>query len=182
KPLITPEAEANGGVKIRAGKIDSIRRSVDAQLQARMLLVQVRQARRQPLLQERGERGQVHRTGFALLPETVERGFELIEPAADAGQELRTFRCELDAPAVAPEERYAEVILQRADLLADGRRRHVQRLRGFTEIEPRGDCFEDAQRVERQSVVSQRSLQGFLNRGSHFRFVREANPEEIARS
>ena len=88
-----------------------------------------------------------------MLFEVLHRGLELVEPAPHAGQQLLPFGGELDAPAGTLEQLYLQVVLERLDLLADGRRGHVQRLGGVRERQARSHGLENAQGIERQAGV-----------------------------
>jgi len=68
-----------------------------------------------------------------MLFEVLHRGLELVEAAPYTGQQLLSFGREFDATPGTLEELYLQVVLQRLDLLTDGRRRHVQRLGGVRE-------------------------------------------------
>ena len=80
-----------------------------------------------------------------MLLEVLHRGFELVEPAAHAGQQLLPLGREFDAPPGTLEQLHLQVVLERLDLLADGRRRHVQRLGRVRKRQPRRHRFEDSQ-------------------------------------
>ena len=88
-----------------------------------------------------------------MLLEVLHRRFELIEPAPDARQQLLPFGGEFDTPSGPLEQLHLQVVLERLDLLAHGRRRHVQRFGRIRERQPRGHGFEDSQRIERQAGV-----------------------------
>ena len=57
----------------------------------RIAVVKVDQARCQPLLQEGGESADVDPAGLALLPDLLQGRLELIESAAQTGQQPRAF-------------------------------------------------------------------------------------------
>jgi hypothetical protein len=111
-------------------------------------------------LQERGQQGDLQRPLGAVLFEVLHRGFEFVQPAAHAREQLLPFRRELDAAPGPLEELHLEVVLQRFDLLADRRRGHVQGLCGIGEGQARTHRLEDSQRIERQAGIG----------GGHVRF------------
>ena len=88
-----------------------------------------------------------------MLLEVLHRGFELVEPAAHARQQLLALGGEFDAPPGTLEQLHLQVVLERLDLLADGRRRHVQGLGRVRKRQPRSHRFEDSQRIERQAGI-----------------------------
>jgi hypothetical protein len=93
-----------------------------------------------------------------VLADLLQGPCQLAEPAAHARQELQALGRELHAPAAAHEQRRLQVVLEARDVLADGRRRHVQRLGRLAEIEARGDGLEDPQSVQGQAVRGARHV------------------------
>ena len=88
-----------------------------------------------------------------MLLQVLHRGLELVEPATHAGQQLLALGRQLDTATGTLEKLHLQVVLERLDLLADRRRRHVQGLGGVRERQARSDRLEDAQRVERQPGI-----------------------------
>ena len=66
--MVRVDGHANSTVKIRLSKIDHAPRSVNPQLKIGMTVMQLRQARQQPLLQERRNRRNIERADGAALP------------------------------------------------------------------------------------------------------------------
>jgi hypothetical protein len=104
---------------------------VEAQLHPGIQVVETRDARQQPALQEGGQQGDLQRPLGTVLLQVLHRGLELVQPAAHAGQQLLPLGCELDAPPGPLEQLHLQVVLEGFDLLAHGRRGDVQGLRGI---------------------------------------------------
>src|SRR4029077_138610 len=85
----------------------------------------------QPALLARGDAAQLEH-----------RAFELRDDAARLLEEAGAFGGELDAPAAAREQGYAEALLERADGARQRRLRNVQRLGGAAEVQPLGHRHE----------------------------------------
>src|ERR1700677_4983129 len=134
-----------------------------AQLDVRGLAAKRADAGHQPDLQERGQQGDLQRPGSAVLLERVYSRFERVETCAHGRQQFDAFLGDLHAAAVAAKQGHLNVSLQALDLLADRRRRDVERLGGRGEIQMRGHSLEHAQGSERHSTIRSRH-QGFLSR------------------
>jgi hypothetical protein len=91
--------------------------------------------------------------GVTVLPQPVQGGFELVQAPADAREQARPFRRELNVAPAAAEERGLKVVLQRPDLLADGCGGDVEGLCGLPKIQPLGDGLEDPERIQGQAVM-----------------------------
>ena len=97
--------------------------------------------------------------GVALITRTLasRRAIELPDRVAHALEARMQARIDqpagvgqLDRAGAAVEQREAELLLQRADLVAERGRRHVQLLGRLGEAQVAGDRLEGAQRIERR--------------------------------
>ena len=136
-----------------AREIHRIARGVEAQVDAGIEVLEAADARQQPALQEGRQQGDLQRPLGAVLFQVLHRGFELVQPAAHAGQQLLAFGGELDTPPGALEQLHLQVVLEGFDLLAHGRRRHVQGFGGIRKRQPRRHGFENSKRIERQAGI-----------------------------
>ena len=142
----------DGGVEIVAAEVERRPGRAEAHLDLRMPAVELAEARQQPALQELVRDAQVEQSTDSLATDAVHCASQFLEPAPHAGQQLGAFLREGDRAGVAPEQRHADVGLQRLDLRAHGGRRHAEFPRGGGEAQVGRDGLEDAQRVQRQTI------------------------------
>src|SRR5690606_1610228 len=85
---------ANRGVKVRLHEIDQLAAGAEAQVDLRMPLIEIAEARQQPLLQERTEQTDVEQPCRSVLLELLDGASELGEPSLHSGQQAGALRGE----------------------------------------------------------------------------------------
>ena len=76
-------AVADGRVEVGLHEVDQLAARVEAQVDLRMLLIEVAEPRQQPLLQERAEQADVEQAAAAILAQLIDRARELAHAALD---------------------------------------------------------------------------------------------------
>ena len=139
-------------MEVVPAEIERRPRRTEAHLDLRVLPRELAQPGQQPALQELARHAQVQHAADPLAADPIHGAAQLLEPAADAGQQLGTLLGERDRPGVAAEQRHADVGLERLHLRADGRGRDAEFARRRREAQVRCDGLEDPQGVQRQTV------------------------------
>src|SRR5690606_18387655 len=92
-------AVAHGGMKVRLHEIDELTARAEAKVDTGMLLVEVAEARQQPLLKKQAEQADVEQPGAAILPQLIHGASQLAESTLYARQKPRALRREPDRSA-----------------------------------------------------------------------------------
>src|SRR5713226_8408425 len=152
---VVPQVEVSyqgGGIE-RAG-VDHLARGEDAQLDPRLALGEIRQARKQPARGEDRRRGDQELGLRGALADQLHRRGERLEAFTQLRQAgARRFR-ELHPPPGAAKELHAEILLEALDLVADGGLRDGELLRRLLEREMARGGLEDAQCVQRRQTIN----------------------------
>jgi hypothetical protein len=109
--------------------------------------------RQQPNLQKGAQQTDLQGPGATVLFDVVYRGLQSIEARPYGGQQFEPFVGDFHAPSAAPKQGHLNIGLQRFDLLADGRRRDIERIGGRGKIQMRGHGLEYSQSSQWQPFV-----------------------------
>lgn len=90
---------------------------------------------------------------------------DLVEDLSRPLLQVPTCRCELDPTGAAVEQRHADLLLEASDLHAERRLRHVQPLRGATEMKLLGDGHEITQLTKLHEGTIRGSCYRVVTRG-----------------
>ena len=99
---------------------------MQAQVDVGVLLVKVRQAHQQPLLQEGGEDAHHQGTGAPIDARFVDRALERFEAGAHLRQQPFAFAGELHDATTTPEKRRPQIFFEGANLHADRADGHAE--------------------------------------------------------
>lgn len=144
---IVARAKANGQVHVFQLKVHQALGGQQAQLDARMALLERFQAGNQPTRGKSRGRGHHERVAGALLAHFRNRALDLVEGIGHQGPKFAG-RIAQGQPAPAPEQGHAQIVFQGLDVLADRPRRDVQLFRGAHEGLVACGRFERAQRIQ----------------------------------
>ena len=125
---------------------------VDAQIDLRLLAVELGQARHQPFLQESGHHADVQHPLRAVLADALHRLAQFSEAALHAGQQPAAGFRQRDLAALAVEQGLVEPLLESADLGADSGRADMQSLCTLGKAQAAGHGLESTQCIERNRV------------------------------
>jgi len=158
--LAAPEADEHLGLIGRAGRfldgwrlggigrVDHDQRGRHVQLDFRMARREAGQMADQPAGHEGRRRRDEQATALVVAPGAVDGGGEGIEPLAHLGQHGPPLGGQFDGARQPVKQGKAEVVLEAADLVADGGRRHRQLFAGQFEAQVAGGGLEGAQGVQ----------------------------------
>ena len=119
-----------------------------------MIVQKTPQPRHQPFGdQSRRRRDDQHIAG-AVAVELRHRAAHALEAGVQPGIDQPARIGQLDRAGAAMEQRQAELLLQRADLMAERGGRHMQFVGGFGETQMPRDRLEGAQRIERRKRLA----------------------------
>ena len=144
-------ADGNGRVEVVVEEIDGADPRMEVHGHARMRGVEIVQVRQQPFRAECGQRREPQRTGARLVGHRLQRrAADAPQRTAQLGEVAAPDFGQLDRAALAPEQRHAELILERLDLPADRALAQRQLLgRARVAFMPRGGLEHEQQRHRR---------------------------------
>jgi hypothetical protein len=139
-------AEANRDLHIGVQKINPLGGCVQPQIQIGEAPLEIRQSRQQPLLQEGRQHTDGQGASTPLVARLIDGALELHQRVAQPRDQTRPFPGEFYGVTTAHEQRYAQVILERAHLHADGGGRDAKPLCGARkrQLFGRGDEYPQA--------------------------------------
>ncbi len=153
EPGVDAGSVTDSEIHILTVKIDKPIRRVDAHLDVGVLVVEAIEPRHQPLGGESGHDAD-HQCRVRIV-RAKERGglSQLVEPFPERNQAGLPGLRDDHRAGPAAEELGAEVVLEGAHLLADGRRGHVQLLGGLREAQVTRGGLEGTQGVQRRELA-----------------------------
>lgn len=149
KPRPVAGAPADRDIDGGAGKIDHLLRGREPDGDLRMADLESAEIARQPLLGEGGG-GVDDKRVMRRRAQRLDGFVEQFEPLAHLGQQPFARLRQRHLPRAAEEQRLADILLQKLDLVADGRLRHAELLAGAGEAQVPRHRLEDAQRIQRE--------------------------------
>ena len=148
---VTAGAVAQADIGFIGLQIDDVRRGRHVHLDIRILLLEILDARQQPA-RGKGRRGRDDKPHLIVQRrQTPHRPFEDQKTVAQARQQQDAGRAQLQLAVMADEEFVAQAVFQRANLMADRRRRDVELRCRVLEAEQSARRLEGAQPVQGQS-------------------------------
>lgn len=143
-------------MEIVAAEIELCARWSEPYLDFRVLPVKLAEPRQQPALQEFVRHAQVEHAADPFAPDAFDRAPQFVETAPHAGQKFGAFLGQCDRTGMPPEQRHADVGLERLDLGADGCGRDAEFACRRSEAQVGRNGVEDAQGVEWDALGGRR--------------------------